>query len=137
MDESDAAGWVIRTLGSKYENGLVFTAERLRFDLTSIKMDEVTIIAMWDEANINSLSQRTIMWYLRGEFEKKCVIPTIELAKLQKILVTIRFQNLFTIIQKLMVNQLTFGTNLSYLLLTHPSHLVYTAMIQLMSKMND
>ena len=41
-------------------------------------MDATTAQAMWEEANINIRSQRTILRYLRGTFGKKLVILSIK-----------------------------------------------------------
>ena len=38
-------------------------------------MDNDTAVAMWDEANVNTRSQRTILQYLRATFGKKIVVP--------------------------------------------------------------
>ena len=44
----------------------------------SVKMDVVTAQAMWEEANINTCLQQTIMRYLHGFFGKTCHIPTVK-----------------------------------------------------------
>ena len=74
-----AVHWIIRRLGQLSMEGFVEAAASLGYDLTTSHMDAVTAQPMWEETNINSRSQRTIMRYLRGYFGKKCSIPTVKM----------------------------------------------------------
>ena len=39
-------------------------------------MDVSTAMAMWEEANVGTKSQKVILQYMRGTFGARCLIPS-------------------------------------------------------------
>eukprot|EP00559_Dactyliosolen_fragilissimus_P003279 CAMPEP_0184872686 /NCGR_PEP_ID=MMETSP0580-20130426/41430_1 /TAXON_ID=1118495 /ORGANISM="Dactyliosolen fragilissimus" /LENGTH=90 /DNA_ID=CAMNT_0027375517 /DNA_START=979 /DNA_END=1248 /DNA_ORIENTATION=+ len=67
---SKTVKWIIERLGSKYESSFKEAASDLGYNIGGKEMDQVMADSMWEEANVGSAAQRTIMRYLRGYFRR-------------------------------------------------------------------
>ena len=74
--EEDVVSWILERFINKYESVFLELCEKLGYPLIGRKMDIDTAQAMWDESNVNTRSQRTILRYLRATFGSACFIPT-------------------------------------------------------------
>ena len=73
IDEAEVAGWIIRRLGQLHEESFMKVCVDLGFSIGSRRMDMETSQAMWEEANVNTRSQRTILRYLHGTFGRRSI----------------------------------------------------------------
>ena len=75
--EMDArvGGWIMEILGKKFENELVNVVEELGYNVKTRKMEYSLALAMWEDANVNSRSQRTLLRYINYVFGKYVDIP--------------------------------------------------------------
>ena len=70
---SSAAGWIMKRLAQIHEDEFMNVCNELGYSIGTKKMDIDTSQAMWDEANVNTRSQRTILRYLHGTFGKRSI----------------------------------------------------------------
>ena len=77
----EVSGWIIKRLGGLYETSFKNVGFELGYSMGSTVMDMDTAVAMWDEANVNTRSQRTILRYFKATFGKKVVVPAHNHAK--------------------------------------------------------
>lgn len=114
IDNGEVASWVIRRLGHLYEDKFVKVGKELGYNFAMERMDVNMAQAMWDEANINTRSQRTIMRYMKASFGNKCIIPSSTDKKMTNLetLVTMNLLIHYMIIVKLTMKLSTSGLNL-------------------------
>lgn len=72
-DNSKVAGWIMKRLGQIHEDEFIKVCSQLGLAIGTKRMDHDTSHAMWEEANVNSRSQRTILRYLHGTFGKRSI----------------------------------------------------------------
>ena len=73
--DAEVSGWIIKRLGKKHEETLLNVCREMGYNIGQLQMELHTAVAMWDEANINTESQRVVLRYLRGCFGKVIKIP--------------------------------------------------------------
>ena len=67
---SSATGWIMKQLAKIHEDEFIYVCNELGYSIGTKRMDIDTSQAMWDEAKINTRSQRIILRYLHGTFGK-------------------------------------------------------------------
>ncbi len=74
FDKDDAAEWLSYFLGEKYDVAYTVASEVLGLPLVE-RLDDVSALAMWSDANINVTQQPIIKKHLRFHFGKCLFIP--------------------------------------------------------------
>ena len=74
LEANEVRRWIMNRLGKMDEDGFVKVAAELGYNLKGKVMDQHTAEAMWDDANVNTRSQRMILRYFRATFGKRCII---------------------------------------------------------------
>ena len=67
-NECDAAEWIMKRLATLHEDQFINVMNKMGYGIMNRKMDPDTAQAMWDEANVNTSQQRSILRYLKSTF---------------------------------------------------------------------